>query len=95
MRYYFTSAERWRALAEVGTLSASDTLTNDTDLPLTDTTRVRISVQMRRDARRFVDVGWERWHEVIDRVDGSIAWERPMAVCGPSRAVVLVDRGAK
>jgi hypothetical protein len=89
MRYHFTSVHRWHAIADADELTAGDKLTNDPNVPLTDGTRVRITVRMRRDARRFVTVGSERWYAVVDRVDDSIAWERPMRVCSVSRSMVL------
>jgi hypothetical protein len=89
VRYHFTSVEGWRAANDAGELSAADTLTNDPNLPLHDGTRVRISVGMRRDAKRFVTVHAARWFDVVDHVDNSIQWSRPIPVCGPSRAMML------
>jgi len=62
MRNFYASAEGWQALSEAGELSVTDRLTNNPEVPLDDATRVRISVAMRRDAKRFVTVHAERWH---------------------------------
>ncbi|MDT5104132.1 MAG: hypothetical protein QOI25_1645 [Mycobacterium sp.] len=89
MRYFYTSISRWPAIADAHALAATDVLTDDSELPLNDDTRVRITVRMRRDARQFVTVRSERWYDVIDRLDGSIEWYRPIPLCGPSRSMVL------
>jgi hypothetical protein len=70
---WYTSISRWPAIADAHALAATDVLTDDSELPLNDDTRVRITVRMRRDARQFVTVHSERWYDVIDRLDGSMA----------------------
>jgi len=93
MRYHYCPINRWLALSDAHELTADDALVDDPEMPLSDATRVRITVRMRRDARRRMAVDAGRWYEVVDRIDDSISWERPIPVCGPSRAMVLADRG--
>jgi hypothetical protein len=76
MRYHYTSLERWQAIAEADELTPADELTND-ELPLSNGTRVRIAVRMRRDAKRRVRVPSTRWHEAVDRPTGETLWLRP------------------
>jgi hypothetical protein len=80
MRFHYCSPTRWQAIAEADELSISDDPVND-ELPLSDETRVRIAVRMRRDAKRRVPVPSTRWHDVVDRATGETMWCVP-GPCG-------------
>jgi hypothetical protein len=79
MRFHYCSPTRWQAIAEADELSISDDPVND-ELPLSDETRVRIAVRMRRDAKRRVSVPSTRWHDVVDRATGEALWWRSRAM---------------
>jgi hypothetical protein len=79
MRFHYCSPTRWQAIAEADELSISDDPVND-ELPLSDETRVRIAVRMRRDAKRRVPVPSTRWHDVVDRATGKTLWWRSRAM---------------
>ena len=89
VRYFYTSLDRWHAIAEGDELSPDDDLVDDDQVPLRDGTRVRIAVRTRRDARRRVRVPSARWHEVVDRQAGQVLWLPQLRVCSVPRHWVI------
>lgn len=94
MRYHYASLQRWHEIDAAQELNASAELTDDPAAPLSEATRVRIAVRLRRDARTPRPLPSARWANVTDRTDTAAQLWTPLppAPCSVPRSAVLRAR---